>query len=77
MRGIDPVPDQVRTKRERVMPDYLEPTHEIWITVTDREAQIYGEALIGLVYRGDDGSAEELLAAVPRPGTPVTYRPIR
>ena len=59
------------------MPTYMDPSHEVWIVVTDREAQIYGEALIGLVYTGDDGTTLEVLAAVPRPGTKVDVRPIR
>ena len=58
------------------MTTYLNPSHEVWISVVDRRAQIYGEALIGLVYTGDDGVREEVLAALPRPGTRVEYRPI-
>ena len=53
------------------------PTHEIWIKAGRECGALRGEALIGLVYRADDGATRELLAATPRPETTVEYRPIR
>ena len=35
--------------------DYPKPTHEIWIEIYDAESALYGEALIGIVYKDAEG----------------------
>lgn len=50
---------------------------EIWIEIRGSVGRLYGESLVGLVYREPGGTMQTVYAAKPVSGSKETIRPVK